>query len=418
MRLLVGALLGAPPPFLFGGSSFVAFVVPHALALSARTKALVFPPPLALGRKEKRPPPARSRGMVISAAGRTAMFLRNYWYVAATDAEVGRKPLARTIMGEPIVFFRTEEGAPVAMEDRCAHRHLPLSMGKLVGDELQCHYHGLRFGTDGRCTRIPGQEQIPRGAKVKTYPVAERYHWIWIWMGDPALADPAAIADFHWLDDPNWGAKASYLHVEANWQLVVDNLLDLTHLAFVHQSTIGNAAVAEGATVKVERGPNNVVVTRWIIDQEPPPTFKKVGGFTGKVDRWQIIDFVPPAFLRLAVGAPPTGPGAPDGKRVGGIGMRNLNAITPETETTSHYFWGQAHDFDVKNPDTTEKIFQQIKTAFLEDVSVFSAQQRNLNIIANPPQVDINADAGTIAARRIPRRFRYSRRPTKALTQR
>ena len=169
------------------------------------------------------------------------MFLRNYWYVAATDAEIGRKPLARTILGEPIVFFRTEAGAPVAMEDRCAHRHLPLSMGKLVGDELQCHYHGLRFGTDGRCTRIPGQEQIPRGAKVKTYPVAERYHWIWIWMGDPALADPAAITDFHWLDDPNhWGAKSSYLHVEANWQLVVDNLLDLTHLAFVHDTTIGN----------------------------------------------------------------------------------------------------------------------------------------------------------------------------------
>jgi phenylpropionate dioxygenase-like ring-hydroxylating dioxygenase large terminal subunit len=330
------------------------------------------------------------------------MFLRNYWYVAATDAEIGRKPLPRTILGEPIVFFRTEDGTPVAMEDRCAHRHLPLSMGKLVGDELQCHYHGLRFGTDGRCTRIPGQEQIPRGAKVKTYPVAERYHWIWIWMGDPALADPASIADFHWLDDPDrWGAKSAYLHVEANWQLVVDNLLDLTHLAFVHDTTIGNLALAEHAKVQVARAPNNVVVTRWIIDQEPPPTFKKVGGFTGHVDRWQIIDFVPPAFLRLDVGATPTGTGAPDGKRVGGIGMRNLNAITPETETTSHYFWGQAHDFDVKNADTTNRIFEQIKTAFLEDVGVFSAQQRNLTLIANPPQIDINADAGTIAARRI-----------------
>ena len=182
---------------------------------------------------------------------------------------------------------------------------------------------------------------------------------------------------------------------------MVDNLLDLTHLAFVHDTTIGNLALAEHAKVQVTRAPNNVVVTRWIIDQEPPPTFKKVGGFTGNVDRWQIIDFVPPAFLRLDVGATPTGTGAPEGKRVGGIGMRNLNAITPETETTSHYFWGQAHDFDVKNAETTEKIFQQIKTAFLEDVSVFSAQQRNLNMIANPPQVDINADAGTIAARRI-----------------
>jgi vanillate O-demethylase monooxygenase subunit len=253
---------------------------------------------------------------------------------------------------------------------------------------------------------IPGQDHIPHGAKVKTFPVVERYHWLWIWMGDPALADPEKITDFHWFDDPNWGARSSYLHVEANWQLVVDNLLDLTHLAFVHDTTIGNLALAEHAKVKVDRAPSNVVVTRWIIDQEPPPTFKKVGGFAGHVDRWQIIDFVPPAFLRLDVGATPTGTGAPEGRRVGGIGMRNLNAITPETETTSHYFWGQAHDFDVNNAETTDKIFEQIRAAFLQDVEVFSAQQRNLNHFGTPPQIDIAADAGVLAARRILSRLR------------
>jgi hypothetical protein len=144
-----------------------------------------------------------------------------------------------------------------------------------------------------------------------------------------------------------------------------------------------------------------VVVTRWIIDQQAPPTFVKVGGFTSNVDRWQIIDFVPPAFLRLDVGATPTGTGAPEGKRVDGITMRNLNAITPETERTSHYFWGQAHDFDVRNAALTQKIFEQIQTAFYEDVEVFSAQQRNLDINPNPPQIDINADTGVIQARRI-----------------
>jgi phenylpropionate dioxygenase-like ring-hydroxylating dioxygenase large terminal subunit len=333
------------------------------------------------------------------------MFLRNYWYVAANDVEIGRKPLARTILGEPIVFYRTEDGTPVALEDRCVHRHLPLSMGKLVGDRLQCHYHGLQYDNAGTCVRIPGQDQIPPSAKVKAYPVVERYHWLWIWMGDPALADPAKITDFHWLDDPAWGAKASYLHVESNWQLVVDNLLDLTHLAFVHETTIGNAALAEHAVVKVTRAPNNVVVTRWIIDQPAPPTFVKVGGFTSNVDRWQIIDFVPPAFLRLDVGATPTGTGAPEGTRVHGINMRNLNAITPETEKTSHYFWGQAHDFDVKNADLTNRIFEQIQTAFYEDVAVFSAQQRNLDLIPNPPQLDINADTGVIQARRILQRL-------------
>ena len=118
------------------------------------------------------------------------------------------------------------------------------------------------------------------------------------------------------------------------------------------------------AAVKVERAPNNVLVTRWTIDQPAPPTFVKVGKFTGNVDRWQIIDYTPPAFLRLDVGACPTGTGAPEGRRVGGIGMRNLNAITPETETTAHYFWAQAHDFEPHNAEMTERVFEQIKTAF------------------------------------------------------
>jgi vanillate O-demethylase monooxygenase subunit len=144
-----------------------------------------------------------------------------------------------------------------------------------------------------------------------------------------------------------------------------------------------------------------VTVTRWIVDAPAPPTFVKAGGFTSNVDRWQIINFTPPAFLRLDVGATPTGTGAPQGQRVGGIGMWNLNAITPETETTSHYFWGQAHNFDVHNPKTTDMITEQIRTAFLEDVAVFEAQQRNLQLIPNPPQTDINADSGVIQARRI-----------------
>ena len=330
------------------------------------------------------------------------MFLRNHWYVAAKSDEVKNKPFRRIFLNEPVVLFRTADGTPIALEDRCPHRHLPLSMGKLIGDNvLQCHYHGLRFDTNGQCVRVPGQDMIPASARVKKYPVVERYKWLWIWMGDPALADPDTIVDFHWFDDPNWGAKSDYLHAQCNWQLVVDNLLDLTHLAFVHETTIGNMALVEHAAVRVQRTPGGVQVTRWIIDQPAPPTFVKVGKFTGNVDRWQIIDYLPPGFLRLDVGATPTGTGAPEGKRVGGIEMRNLNAITPETETTTHYFWGQAHDFEPRNPEMTERVFAQIKMAFLEDVAVFTAQQENLNLLPNAPQTDINADSGGIQARRI-----------------
>ena len=329
------------------------------------------------------------------------MFLRNAWYVAATDREVGRTPLRRIIMNEPIVMYRTEAGAPVALEDRCVHRHLPLSMGKLVdGDILECLYHGLCYDTAGACVKVPGQPAVPPGARVKAYPMVERYHWVWIWMGDPALADPATITDFHWFDDPNWGAAQRYLHVKGNWQLVVDNLLDLTHLAFVHTTTIGTRALVD-AKVKVDRSPDDVLVTRWTIDAPAPPTFIKAGGFTSNVDRWQIIHFTPPSFVRLDVGATPTGTGAPEGRRVGGISMRNLNAMTPETETTTHYFYGQAHDFDIHNPNTTEMIMNQITTAFLEDQAVFEAQQANMLQVPDAPQVDINADTGVLQARRI-----------------
>ncbi len=329
------------------------------------------------------------------------MFLRNHWYVAASDAELGRTPLARTILGEPIVLFRGQDGTAVALEDRCAHRHLPLSMGRLIGETLQCRYHGLSYDMGGRCIRVPGQDQVPPGAKVKTYRLAERYRWVWIWMGDPALADPAKIPDYHWLDDADWGAKASYLHVECDWRLIVDNLLDLTHLAFVHQTTIGTMALAEHAAVKLARDGDNVTVTRWTIDHPAPPSFIRLGGFTSNVDRWQIIEFAPPAYIRLDVGCAPTGTGAPEGRRIGGITMRNLNAITPETQTTSHYFWGQAHDFDTKNAETTARVFEQIQTAFFEDVEVLNAQQRNMDAFAAAPQIDIAADAGTIQARRI-----------------
>jgi vanillate O-demethylase monooxygenase subunit len=329
------------------------------------------------------------------------MFLKNHWYVAAIDHEVSRTPMRRLICNEPIVLYRTEDGAPVALEDRCAHRHLPLSMGKLKGDILECLYHGLCFDKTGACIKVPGQETVPPSARVKAYPMVERYHWVWIWLGDPALADPAKITDFHWLDDPAWGAATRYLHAQANWQLVVDNLLDLTHLAFVHTTTIGNSALVDKARVKVERSPDDVVVTRWTIDAPAPPTFVKAGGFTANVDRWQIIQFTPPSFVRLDVGATPTGTGAPEGRRVGGIGMRNLNAMTPETETTTHYFYGQAHDFDVKNPQTTEMVMNQITKAFLEDQIIFEAQQKNMLQVPNAPQVDINADNGVLQAQRI-----------------
>jgi phenylpropionate dioxygenase-like ring-hydroxylating dioxygenase large terminal subunit len=329
------------------------------------------------------------------------MFLRNYWYVAAWDHELRDKPLGRTLLGEPVVLFRDASGAPVALEDRCVHRRLPLSLGRIVGDRLQCGYHGLEFDRAGRCVAIPGQNESPPGARIKSYPVVERHRWIWIWMADPAQADPAEIPDFHWLDDPAWGAKGSLLYVRCDWQLIIDNLLDLTHLTFVHRATIGNTATTDNAEVSVDRGPDFVRVTRWMMNIPPPPTYVRMGGFSGNVDRWQIIEYTPAGNVRLDIGATPAGTGARQGIRRGGIGMRNLNAVTPESEHTTHYFWAQAHDFTPHDSAITDRLFGEIEATFSEDWAILEAQQRAIDREPAAPVIDIRADAGPLQARRI-----------------
>lgn len=329
------------------------------------------------------------------------MFVKNCWYVAAWGHEIETKPFARMIVGEPVVFYRKQDGEVVALEDRCCHRSYPLSRGELVGDNIQCGYHGMIYDGMGKCVEIPWQDHVSDNARVRAYLVVERDKWVWIWMGDPALANPDEIVDFHWLDDPEWGAKGTRLHVPCDYRLIIENLLDLTHLAYVHQSTIGNAAVATAANIDTDVTEKDVTVTRWTIDQPAPPTYVKAGGFTNNVDRWQIINFTPPCFVRLDVGACDTGTGAPEGKRVGGINMRNLNAITPETEKTTHYFWAQAHDFEPGNQAVTDMVFEQVQTAFLEDVDVFNAQQANMDLMPDAKTINLSQDAGGVAARRL-----------------
>ena len=150
-------------------------------------------------------------------------------------------------------------------------------------------------------------------------------------------------------------------------------------------------------------------VTRWILDSPPPPFLQKAGGFAPDehIDRWQIIEYTPPAFVCLDVGGARAGTGATDGDRSHGVSMRNLNAITPETDTTTHYFWAQAHNFKLDDPTVTELVYRQVHTAFLEDLAVIGAQQANLTAYGDdlPPGVDFNQDAGGLQARRVVERI-------------
>jgi phenylpropionate dioxygenase-like ring-hydroxylating dioxygenase large terminal subunit len=196
------------------------------------------------------------------------MFIRNAWYVGAWDHEVGRDLRRRVILGEPVVFFRRDDGTPVALEDRCCHRQAPLSMGKLVGNIVQCPYHGLQFDSSGKCVKVPSQDRVPASARVKSFPVTEKNHWVWIWTGDPAKADAALIEDFHWMDDPGWGYGGSSLRVEANYLLLVENLLDTTHLPFLHPTTLGTDAFAR-SEFEVTREGDRIRVARWLMNQPP-----------------------------------------------------------------------------------------------------------------------------------------------------
>jgi vanillate O-demethylase monooxygenase subunit len=329
------------------------------------------------------------------------MFLQNYWYAIAWATEVGRTPFARTVCNEPIVLYRTQAGEAIAMEDRCCHRRLPLHMGKVVDDNLQCHYHGLTFDRSGRCVKVPGQSLVPPSARVRTYPVRERHGLLWIFLGRLELADDDAIPDYHWITDPEWGAKGAHFNVKAHYLLIVENLLDLTHLAFVHSTTIGNAAVVESAEVQFVRGPSTVDVRRIMKNCAPPPTYVRAAGFAGAIDRWQFINFAPPGFVRLETGGCDAGrEGDAAATR---ITLRNLNIVTPETESSSHYFWAQCHDFDAHNSKLTAMIFEDVRLAFLQDVEVFEAQQRCIDMQPNAPEIDVNGDAGGLQARRIVR---------------
>ena len=209
------------------------------------------------------------------------MFLRNYWYVAATPAEITGAPLARTVLGEPIVLYRAGDGRAVAMEDRCCHRQAPLSLGRVTGNNLRCGYHGMTFNPEGICVAIPGQKTIPTKARVRTYPLVERWRFVWIWMGAPEQADPDAIPDIPFNTDPDWSFVGGYLNFKCHYQLIVDNLLDLSHETFLHAKTIGSDHIADTPLAKVKRddiGPlavsplggvvsveNTVTATRWML---------------------------------------------------------------------------------------------------------------------------------------------------------
>jgi vanillate O-demethylase monooxygenase subunit len=326
------------------------------------------------------------------------MWASNRWYVAAFSDEVQNKLLARKFLGTPVVLYRRMDDSVTALEDRCAHRLMPLSFGFIENDNVTCGYHGMSFDSSGKCVRIPGQEKIPGAACVKSFPVAEKHKLVWIWMGDAGLADPALIPDMGRLDHPEWIPARGYHHLKADYRLLNDNLLDLSHVAFVHGRTIGNAAVAN-SPISVSQTGDMVSVHRDVVGALAPEFYRYLGKYTKPIHRWHTVNFHPPSNCVIEVGCKPLD--QDDG--VGPIEGCVFHLATPETATTSHYFWAFVRHFRQDEPALTEYIRQAIVTTHGEDKVVLELQQLSLSDSGrdNPLAFALAVDGGPVRGRRV-----------------
>jgi phenylpropionate dioxygenase-like ring-hydroxylating dioxygenase large terminal subunit len=307
-------------------------------------------------------------------------FIRDAWTVAAWPYEITHeRPLARTILGDDVVLFRTASGEAVALEDRCGHRLAPLSMGRIEADGIRCMYHGVKFSPQGQCIHIPAQQQQVNPAMcVRRYPLVERDGFVWIWMGDAESADPSTVLPAPWHGDPRWAPSRGYLHVKAHMALVADNLLDFGHLPFVHQNTVGAAAQADFATEVTPR-PRGVSTSRWYTDVPASRFHQQVGRFKGNVDAWHCFEWHLPAIMSLDSGSAPTGTGArekPHGTREGAIEFHHIAVLTPQDEDHTHYFWVHWRNFDVEDRNMDQVVHDNIMAAFSEDQAMVEAQHR------------------------------------------
>jgi len=330
------------------------------------------------------------------------MFPLNQWYVAGFTWELGDQPLARRLLDQPIVMFRAADGTVAALEDRCCHRSVPLSCGMLDAGGIRCGYHGLLYAANGQCIEIPGQLKIPGKAKVRAYTAQIRDEVIWIWFGVDAASMPdCAPPPVPAHSNPRYRYKGGAFHYNAPYQLIHDNLLDLSHVGYVHGKTIGgNAKTHMEAPTTVTSEGDSVRVVRWMKNSQPPATYSAAWPFKGAIDRWQEIDFLG-SHLQIFTGAVDAGTDALDDPQRGGFHMRGFHGITPETATTSHYFWTMASSSHPDQPDNLELVYRQTEATFEEDRVIIEAQYSNMRQFDGAPMIDIHVDAGANRARRV-----------------
>ena len=328
------------------------------------------------------------------------MFLKNAWYVAAWDKDLTQSLLPLTILGEQIVLYRKIDGTLVALEDACPHRKLPLSMGRLLGDEVECGYHGLTFDCAGTCVRAPGAERIPSAARVRSYPLAQRYGLVWIWMGKPHEADAANIVQVEEWGDTTWGMnRGDAMTVDCNYLYITDNLLDPSHVAWVHRSSFGNAA-CEAEPLRTEVGDAGVTVSRWMRDVDVAPFYAQFVKFSGRCDRKQQYEVRFPANAVIKAVFTPAGTGGDDASVHEKVFLMNsYNFMTPIDESHTRYHWFQMRNFDPDDEKVSRQFDEDVRHAFEEDRAILTAVHKSMSN-RRTPNIDLAIDSGPLRFRR------------------
>ena len=336
-------------------------------------------------------------------------WVANAWYAAGWDFEIDRTPLARTICDVPIMFYRKLDRSVVAMRDACPHRMLPLSMGVREGDSIRCKYHGLKLGPDGTAEEMPLKtEAVNRRICAETFAGVERHRFVWVWIGDKDKADPSLVPDLWPCSSEGWTVDGGYYHVAADYRLMIDNLMDLTHETYVHAGSIGQPELME-APLETRVDGDRVFVSRWMPGIDAPPFWRGALKQEGLVDRWQICEFIPPSAVIIDVGVAPVGAGATLDRHDQGVRGFVIDVATPETESTMHYFWGMARSFDIEDAGFTARFKKQQGGVFLEDKEILEAQQRSIDANPDLRLMAYNIDQGGTRARQIIKRLIESR---------
>jgi len=334
-------------------------------------------------------------------------YLLNTWYVAAWAEELSTQPLARTLLETPVVLFRDPQGQAHALMDRCPHRFAPLSMGKVQeSGALQCPYHGLQFGTDGRCVKNPhGDGSIPTGAVVRRFPLVERYSALWIWMGDAERADDSKIPAFPFNDPANWAVATNMMTVDAAYELESDNILDTSHIEFIHP-LFASEAVSR-AQLECKQDGDTVWQLRFMSnDQDPPPFIRQTLQVPeGPIDRWLDVRWDAPAVLALFIGGVAAGQ-----PRESGTVLHQAHCFTPESKNRTHYFFSSAfpHAIGPMAESMAKQLVEGVRGPFEhEDKPMLEAVARRMGEadfwLLKP--VILHGDAGGVRARRLLRQM-------------